>query len=87
MDPFQRLWEAVRDPREQMQLAVLYLVIERDLGGIVPDVRELIELMETRHRWPCHRTTERLDGLVDVGLAAREASLAGRPIYRLLAPP
>lgn len=84
MDPFQRLWDRVRDPRIQMDLAVLYLVVSRDLGGVVLDASELVELMAKRHRWQRGRTRDRLDRLVDCGLVACERGLTGDRVYRLV---
>lgn len=75
MNPFETLWEAVRDPREQMQLAVLYLTLQRDLRGVVLDRDGLAALMARRHRWSHDRTVRRLERLVDLGLVVKERGL------------
>lgn len=75
MNPFETLWEAVRDPREQMQLAVLYLTLQRDLRGVVLDRGGLAALMARRHRWSHDRTVRRLERLVDLGLVVKERGL------------
>lgn len=75
VNPFETLWEAVRDPREQMQLAVLYLTLQRDLRGVVLDRDGLAALMARRHRWSHDRTVRRLERLVDLGLVVKERGL------------
>lgn len=66
--PFARIWETVPDPREQMQLAVLYLVIRRDLDGHARDRDRLADVMERHHGWPADRTRGRADRLKELGL-------------------
>lgn len=83
MDPFETLWNRIDDPREQMQLAVLYLVVVRDLDGVVADRDRLVELLGDRHGWDPSRTEQRLARLVELGLVVEERSLSGRPVYRL----
>lgn len=69
--PFARIQETVPDPRDQMQLAVLYLVIRRDLDGHAPDRDRLTDVMERHHGWPADRTRRRADGLEALGLLDR----------------
>lgn len=83
VDAFETLWTRVDDPRRQMQLAVLYLVVARDLDGIVTDRDRLVERMAHRHGWSPERTRDRLSGLVELGLLVREQGLAGIEILRL----
>lgn len=66
--PFARIQETVPDPREQMQLAVLYLVIRRDLDGHARDRDRLADVMERHHGWPADRTRRRADRLDALGL-------------------
>lgn len=83
VDAFETLWSRVEDPKEQMELAVLYLVILRDLEGVVAERDRLVELVGTRHGWDPVRTRRRLARLVELGIVVEERSLDDRPIYRL----
>lgn len=83
MDAFETLWTRVADPKEQMELAVLYLVVLRDLEGVVADRARLVELLGDRHGWDPARTRRRLERLVELGIVVEERSLDDRPIYRL----
>lgn len=84
MDAFERLWQDVDDPRRQMDLAVLYLTIRRDLDGVVLDVDRLVQAMARQHRWTRTKTRRLLDELLDLGLVTCEEQLdGGASIYRL----
>lgn len=72
--PFETLWNHVTDPKEQMEMAVLYLVIDRDLDGTPPGPDALAELMATRHGWPRARTLDRLATLESLGLLDAEGN-------------